>query len=146
MKRKAKRRAHLRANDPEQYQVDVERRRKKSGKRDPEQKRQWYLKRKRVSPERHLLARIRQRQTKKFPGEPCDLEPEDLAIPSHCPVFGYRLRWESFWRRPTVDRIDSSKGYVRGNVLIVSQRANQLKSNATLDELRAIIKFYQQYE
>lgn len=146
MKRKAQRRARLKAEDPERYQADVERRRKKSGKRNPEQKRQWYLNRKKVNPERYLLARVRQRHTKKFPKIPCDLEASDLLVPAHCPVFGYRMRWESFWRRPTVDRIDNSKGYVKGNVVIVSQRANQLKNDSTLDELRAIIKFYQQYE
>lgn len=126
--------------------MDVEKRRKARLRRDPEQQRQWYKEQKKINPARIMLPRLRQKQTKKFPYEPCDLTPEDLIIPTHCPVFGYRLRWESFWRRPTVDRIDHSKGYVRGNILIVSQRANQLRSNASLSELRALVRFYQRYE
>jgi hypothetical protein len=32
------------------------------------------------------------------------------------------------------DRIDPTKGYIKGNVQIVSQRANRIKSNSTLEE------------
>jgi hypothetical protein len=37
-----------------------------------------------------------------------------------------------------LDRIDPTKGYVKGNVWIVSHRANTLKGNTTHDELKAI--------
>lgn len=43
---------------------------------------------------------------------------------------------------PTLDRIRNELGYVPGNVAVVSYRANRLKSDASLDELRAITKFY----
>jgi hypothetical protein len=36
---------------------------------------------------------------------------------------------------PTLDRIDNSKGYIVGNVWVISMRANRLKSDATVDEL-----------
>ena len=39
---------------------------------------------------------------------------------------------------PTIDRIDNAVGYVPGNVRIISQRANVLKSNGTDKELEAI--------
>jgi hypothetical protein len=42
---------------------------------------------------------------------------------------------------PSLDRIDNSKGYVKGNVAVISFRANTLKNNATADELRAIANF-----
>ena len=35
----------------------------------------------------------------------------------------------------SIDRIDSTKGYIKGNVLIVSWRANKLKGDATLEEM-----------
>jgi len=46
------------------------------------------------------------------------------------------------WSRPSPDRIDPDRGYIKGNVIIVSWRANWLKSNATLDELQRMAEFY----
>ncbi len=43
--------------------------------------------------------------------------------------------------RPTLDRIIPSRGYVRGNIAVISFRANFLKRDATLDELRKIIRY-----
>lgn len=41
---------------------------------------------------------------------------------------------------PSLDRIDSSKGYVKGNVRVISARANMLKNNATVEELTLVLK------
>jgi hypothetical protein len=40
---------------------------------------------------------------------------------------------------PSLDRIDSSKGYVKGNVRVISHRANLLKNNATVEELKLLL-------
>lgn len=61
-----------------------------------------------------------------------EIELSDIVIPETCPVFGTPMK------RPSVDRVDSSKGYVKGNVRVVSWRANTLKNNATLEELKLI--------
>ena len=42
----------------------------------------------------------------------------------------------------SIDRIAPDKGYVRGNIVIVSGRANRIKTNATIDELVKVHKFY----
>ena len=42
---------------------------------------------------------------------------------------------------PSLDRIDSSKGYIVGNISVISLRANMLKNNATLNELKMIVKW-----
>lgn len=42
---------------------------------------------------------------------------------------------------PSLDRWDSSKGYVPGNVFVISYRANTLKNSATLDEALRIVKY-----
>ena len=65
-------------------------------------------------------------------------------LPKCCPYLGTKFYWEvstGFGRQnphprsPSIDRIDSSKGYVKDNVAIVSHRANAIKNNATEQEL-----------
>lgn len=71
-----------------------------------------------------------------------DIEVSDIVIPRFCPVFPHiELRtyegsrgWQHHPNSPTIDRIDSAKGYVKGNVRVISWRANTLKSNATPEE------------
>lgn len=43
---------------------------------------------------------------------------------------------------PSLDRIRNELGYVRGNVIVISNRANRLKSDASIEELRDIASFY----
>jgi hypothetical protein len=70
---------------------------------------------------------------------------EDIRA-THCPLLGIELTYKSCGnnRTPdnyaTLDRIDSTKGYVPGNVQILSFRANTLKGDATLEELKLVIK------
>jgi hypothetical protein len=59
-----------------------------------------------------------------------------------CPVFGYYLvaaDCKSADTSPSLDRIDSSLGYVEGNVWVISTRANRIKSDATLEELKLLV-------
>ena len=49
------------------------------------------------------------------------------------------------WECPSLDRIDSTKGYIKGNVKIISYRANTLKSNATLDEIQNLLDYMKKY-
>jgi hypothetical protein len=62
-----------------------------------------------------------------------------LIAPDVCPVFGVPFnrgkRGFSAWS-PSVDRRDTTKGYVRGNLQIMSMKANGMKNNATAIELR----------
>jgi hypothetical protein len=62
---------------------------------------------------------------------------------THCPAIGVPLAW-GHWRRikkgyrpdaPTIDKIIPSKGYVKGNVQVISQRANMMKNDSSLEEL-----------
>ena len=47
---------------------------------------------------------------------------------------------------PTLERIDNSKGYVIGNILVVSHRANCIKNDGTWQEIMAVAEFYKQLE
>jgi len=40
----------------------------------------------------------------------------------------------------SIDRIDSAKGYVKGNLIICSDRANMILSNATVEEMETIAR------
>jgi hypothetical protein len=65
---------------------------------------------------------------------------------THCPLLGLELTYENCGQKATpnnyatLDRIDSSKGYVKGNVQILSFRANTIKGDASLKELKLIVK------
>ena|SRR6516162_5198132 len=75
---------------------------------------------------------------------PFNLSVTDLpAIPLVCPVLGIEMAKGNGNRAagsPSLDRIVNRLGYVKGNVRIISWRANSLKSNATLQELRLLVK------
>lgn len=68
---------------------------------------------------------------------------DDLSIPDVCPVFGHLISAGVEKRSdssPSIDRIDPKKGYVPGNVRVISWRANRLKSDMSLEECRLILK------
>jgi hypothetical protein len=71
------------------------------------------------------------------------ISPSDILIPNKCPLLGIRLNLKPSnkrtWNSPSLDRLDSTKGYDRDNILVVSWRANDLKADATLEELKSIV-------
>lgn len=75
------------------------------------------------------------------------LAPEDIAIPEFCPVLGIRLECDVGRRlshnrtSPSLDRIFPEKGYTKDNVRVISNRANHLKNNGSLEEFRAIVGY-----
>lgn len=77
-----------------------------------------------------------------------DLTVEDLVIPNVCPILNIPIYFAESGtyegknpNSPSVDRIDPSLGYIKGNIQIISWRANHLKNNATLEELQAIVNY-----
>lgn len=65
---------------------------------------------------------------------------EDIIVPKYCPILGYELhrnigKSTGSYCSPSIDRIDPSKGYIKGNIQIISNKANSMKSNATKEEL-----------
>lgn len=75
---------------------------------------------------------------------PFDLDVTDIIIPTHCKYLGIpltRLLGDGVvWSNTSLDRIDSSKGYVKGNIEVISRKANSMKNMADLDELRTFAK------
>lgn len=96
-----------------------------------------------VTVEDHWILRNK-RGNKKKERSQLSIEYYKTLIVDTCPLLGLKLTYENFEGRmpdnyATLDKIDPNGGYVEGNVHIVSFRANTLKSNATLEELKMII-------
>ena len=47
---------------------------------------------------------------------------------------------------PSLDRIDNKKGYVKGNVAVISMRANHVKADGTTAEIAAIADFMRRHD
>ena len=107
----------------------------------PERKHARYVEWVRKNPEKKLWDNARKRAKKN--GIEFSIEPSDIVIPEVCPIFGMRLERGSGGTRldssPSLDRLDNNKGYIKGNVWVISWRANHLKSNASLEELEKLI-------
>lgn len=102
--------------------------------RKPNSKSQW----KNTSPEQKMLQRCKTRAQSK--GLEFNLTIDDFVIPNMCPVLLVKFNTSNDYT-PSVDRINPQKGYVKGNVQIMSNKANRMKSDATLQELRSFSKW-----
>jgi hypothetical protein len=69
-----------------------------------------------------------------------NIEISDIVIPSVCPILGVPLTYKGR-HSPSLDRIDSSLGYVKGNVQVISKQINCLKKNVTIEELEKLLKY-----
>lgn len=67
---------------------------------------------------------------------------EDVIVPDVCPVFKTPFV-ENTPYAASLDRKDSTKGYIKGNIQVISNRANIIKNDATLDELKALVQYMQ---
>lgn len=74
----------------------------------------------------------------------------DIKLPTHCSYLGIKLTNKQgqgvVWSNYSIDRIDSTKGYIKGNIEIISRKANSMKNMATQEELiifaKNILKLY----
>lgn len=88
-----------------------------------------------------MLKRARRRAKEK--GLPFNLRRSDIHIPERCPVLGIKLRPNTQSQNsPSLGRIVPERGYVAGNVLVVSKLANQIKSSANFKQLKRVAEFY----
>lgn len=88
----------------------------------------------------YMVQRAKARASSK--GFEFNLDKVDIIVPNVCPILGIPLvvgEGEVCDGSPTLDRINSKLGYVKGNVQVISFRANTLKSNASLEELKLIV-------
>lgn len=95
-----------------------------------------------------MVGHARRRAKRKHLEFNIDNEYVRSLVVNDCPILGIPLDW-SVWKgnrqggtdhSPSLDRIDPTKGYVKGNVWIISYRANTIKNNATHEELKLVAK------
>lgn len=78
-----------------------------------------------------------------------NLSLDDLIIPTHCPVLGIKLENKLGMKQdssPSIDRFDSSKGYTKDNINIISCRANLIKVHGTAEEHYLVYKWMKNNE
>ncbi len=85
---------------------------------------------------RTLHRHARSRAAKR--GVPLTITPDDIEIPTHCPYLGIQLTQGvgvASGSSASLDRIHNELGYVPGNVQVISNRANSMKQDASIEEL-----------
>ena len=93
----------------------------------------YYLRTRETRRANRLLAEARKRA--KQQGLACDLTLEDIVIPTECPVLHKPMV------SPSLDRKNNDKGYVKGNVFVISLEANQKKRDSSITDLEAILAY-----
>lgn len=98
------------------------------------------------NPERYLLRKAVNNAQRM--GRECTINLEDITIPEVCPVLGIPIYKTQVGSKntcndnsPSLDRFDSSKGYTKDNINIMSWKANRLKGSANLEDLRKIVEW-----
>jgi len=111
----------------------------------PEKQKEYFQAWERNNPQRAMIQRsrssARQRRIEHTITE------SDLVWHTHCPVLGIELCYERDKRTPhrdnypTLDRWDNKRGYVPGNVFVISWRANRIKWHCSSEELQAVARY-----
>lgn len=98
-----------------------------------------------ADPSYYLWSKARTRARKS--GLPFDITPEDVIIPKLCPILKQPLVVLSGGPySPSLDRIKPKLGYVRGNVCVISHRANSIKRDATKEEILLMAQWFRKQQ
>lgn len=106
-----------------------------------------YKRRAQTHPEKIMWAGAKRRSV--IHGLPFNIEVSDIVIPEVCPIFGFPLArstsGRSAYNSPSLDRVIPDLGYVKGNIKVISHKANSLKKNASYHDLRALMVYLVQH-
>jgi hypothetical protein len=105
-------------------------------------KKAWY-----EANKEYVMWRDTKRRAKKL-GIQFNLELLDIVIPERCPIFDVKLKVGNgplARNSATLDRINPRKGYVKGNVAVISMFANKLKANGSAQQHLQIAEWMMQF-
>lgn len=87
---------------------------------------------------------VRSRFRAKKLGIDFNINQEDIILNEYCPILNIKLDYlfkkQNNINAASLDRIDNTKGYVKGNVMIISVLANTMKNNANIEQLLLFCK------
>jgi len=78
-------------------------------------------------------------------GIPFNLSLEDIIIPEKCPILGIPIKVGTGYGRsnsPSLDRFYPNIGYVKGNISIISNKANTIKNASSFEEFEKVYFWY----
>lgn len=84
------------------------------------------------------------RRRAKAKGLEFNIEKSDIVIPEYCPISLLKLEvglGRMHPASPTLDRINNEKGYVKGNIAVISMRSNAMKKDAYYDEIYRMLNY-----
>lgn len=93
------------------------------------------------NPEWYLYTKAKERAKNK--NLEFNIEISDITIPEYCPLLETKLskgKFKHYQDSPSLDRIDSTKGYIKGNIRVISVRANTMKNSANRELLEVFSK------
>lgn len=120
---------------------------KRSSPENLERRRAWKKRNHRTDPRTSMIEMAKHRARRD--GVPFEITKFDIEIPPVCPILGVELKVNDGTRgddSPTLDRVIPKLGYVPGNIAVISHRANQIKNNATADELMSVIEYIKGFQ
>lgn len=126
-----------RLDNPEKYKSTQAAYRKKNAKKLSKYIGQWMA----DNPEKRMFTAVKSRAKKQ--NIPFELDLNDIKIPVTCPILNIPIikEFKENGKRgpktnsPSMDRIDNTKGYVKGNIQVISNKANVMKNSATPEQL-----------
>ena len=71
------------------------------------------------------------------------IEVEDIIIPEKCPLLNVKFingTKGDYLYTPSLDRVDTTKGYTKSNIRVISSLANSMKNCATKEQLNTFIQ------
>lgn len=94
---------------------------------------------KKNDPRKMLWYAAKSRATKRR--VPFSITLDDIVISERCVVLGIPLDYRDRNHAPSLDEIVPGKGYVKGNIAVISGRANRLKGDGTISDIQAIAAY-----
>lgn len=92
-------------------------------------------------PEYYLFNNAKQRAKKT--NRNFSINISDIQIPKYCPILGIELSEvrSRNYAAPSVDRIDNSKDYIKGNIAVISRQANSRKGDMSKEDIKRLYEY-----